>query len=195
MTYVNTIAKLLVRGTPPCDILSVMIRRRLIRSSKAVSLAAARGFTALAVAAKLLVPVGFMPAALASGSPIMLCDGGRGALAAVPMAASVMGRHPVSAAELVHRHESGAAPTSHGQPVPGAIAGPPHEHGEGGSGQHEWERCSLGGLATLAAVAFEISFVVADPGGDLAPQVVEQTWRTEERTTGFLARAPPIALA
>lgn len=166
MAYIDTIAKPDVHGTPGCAILTNIMQRRLIRLTKAAMLTAVRAFAALAVATKLLVPVGFMPAAVADGSPIRLCDGGRAAVMHTQMA----------------------------MPAPDAMAGSAHDHGKEGAGHHEWERCSLGGLASMAAVAFEISFAVAESGADHEPRPAAMDRRSIERPRRFLARAPPVEL-
>jgi hypothetical protein len=165
MTYRDTIAKPEVHGTPGCAILRGIMQRRLIRLTKAAMLTAVRAFAALAVATKLLVPVGFMPAAIADGSPLRLCDGGRAA--------------------VMHGHMA--------MPAADAMAGSAHDHGKDGAGHHEWERCSLGGLASMAAVAFDMSFVIAEPGADHEPRPVAMDRRSIHRTRSFLARAPPVA--
>ena len=166
MTYVDTIAKLAVAGTPGCAILAGIMQRRLIRLTKAAMRALARSFAALAVATKLLVPIGFMPAALADGSPFRLCDGGRDAVIPMQMA----------------------------MPMLETMAGGVHDHGKQGARHHEWERCSLGGLASMAAVAVDVSFVVAEPCADQLPPPTTVDRHSIECPRGFLARAPPVSL-
>jgi hypothetical protein len=132
----------------------------------------------LAVAAKLLVPVGYMPAALADGGPFMLC-GSEFSAATAPASQSEHGSHG---------HES-RGPESH---VHGTAA---HDHGEEpAAGHHEWERCSLGGLASLAALSVEWHFGIESrpPEGVAVPEV---SFFSAGAPVAFRSRAPPVAVS
>jgi hypothetical protein len=124
-----------------------------------------RALSCAAIIVKLLVPVGYMPAALASGAPIRLCDG------YLPRALQLP-------AEQV-------APTAHGM-----------AHGHGGHREHEhehehsWEHCSLGALASAAAIApdwplVDFSSVAA------RIEVAEQGIPTSSTSLVVRARGPP----
>jgi hypothetical protein len=141
-----------------------------------------RGAALVAFSAKAVVPVGYMPAPLAEGG-IRLCDSAAFARAAVPAA------HDANAA---HDHDPGHdRGDDHGH---GHDHGPgdDHDHGNGSAGHHEWERCSLGGLAMLAAVPSEWGFAVtAKAPARVAPPDV--TVPVRRIVTGFRSRAPPAA--
>lgn len=124
----------------------------------------------LSFASKLLVPVGYMPAALGDGGPIRLCDSG---LAGALLDASVhadagalhdsLHGHPVAASDSLHGHAGAARNAPHGHAVAGDgqadyahhPAQDPARHGHDTQDHGPWERCALGGLASLAAIASE----------------------------------------
>jgi hypothetical protein len=140
-----------------------------------------RGFVVLAVGAKLLVPVGYMPASLADGGPFMLCGSG--------LPASLRSGHE-HAATMDDHAMSGAA-----SEATGSVQGHEPTQGEQPSSErHEWERCSLGGLASLAAFTAEWRFELPA----VAPERVASYEHAVTMRAGWLAfrsRAPPITLS
>jgi hypothetical protein len=179
-----------------------MAKRRLTTKARRFAAALCRGFAVLAVGAKLLVPVGYMSASLADGGPIMLCGSGLPAsllLAhghAAPGDADTQSGHASSAFGHVH------AASQHDHALSGAeTAAPGSELGyestqddQPSSEQHQWERCSLGGLASLAAFTAEWRFELPA----VAPERVASYEHAVTMRAGWLAfrsRAPPITLS
>jgi hypothetical protein len=148
--------------------------RRWTRQSLRV---ASRGVVAAAVAIKLLVPVGYMPAAIADGGPIRLCDSGpAGAIASLRSAANDVPAH--QSGDHAHGHAHG-----HG-----------HDHDESGASHHDWERCYLGGLSSLAAVSTDWHFSVPA----LRPAAIataDREFVTRLAVFAFRPRGPPITHA
>lgn len=155
--------------------------RRAVRRSWRV---AWRGLTAGAVIAKLLVPFGYMPAALADGG-FRLCDGYLPSID-MPMGAAHMG------SDTLHDHSAPHAMHGSGVPAEAPAAGagnqaPLGDHG----GHHHWDHCPLGALATLAAIApadWQLPLYAA------STEPVRETDREAfvPRTVGpFQSRAPP----
>jgi hypothetical protein len=142
-----------------------MFRRRFSSWTRRSTLAFCRAFAVVAIAAKLVVPVGYMPASLADGGPIMLCGSG------LP---DGFGAH------------DGHDATMHGAPVPGTADEPASDH-------PEWERCSLGGLAGLAALGSEwrIDFLAGAPE---RAEPLDSLFLPRSEIVAFRPRAPPIAL-
>ncbi|HEY7671413.1 MAG TPA: hypothetical protein VIC71_04280 [Gammaproteobacteria bacterium] len=126
----------------------------------------------LALACRLAIPAGFMPAPLADGGPLRLCLGGpAGAfLEALATQAHASGEHHAQ-----HHH--------HG-----------HDDNNGGSpNQHDsWEYCPVGAVFASAALVGESSVVVLD----LEHFFVDQPTRilvSSSRAGAYRARAPPLA--
>jgi len=156
-----------------------------------------RGSLALALTAKFLVPVGYMPSALADGGPITLCNALPGIAAAEsPHADPVTQAHVPEAAPPAHAHSSSDG--EHGAhaavDTPGAGSAGGHDHDSPSASHHDWERCSLGGLASLAAMAGDWHFALPHPG---AERIIVEHGATIGRETrvAFRSRAPPPAHA
>lgn len=132
--------------------------------------ASCRVLAACAIAAKLLVPAGYMPGALADGGPIMLCDSG--------LPEALAGRHEHGAPE--HGHDADPAAQS-GDEQPAA------DHSE-------WDRCSLGVLAGLAAVTTEWRFDLP-AGGPSRAEPIDRFYLPLGEILAFRARGPPVALS
>lgn len=124
------------------------------------------GVAYVAFACKLLIPAGYMPAALGAGSLLALCPGNL----------------PVG---LLDR-AGGRGP--HGGP------GGHDHHGDDDAGEHDgaavWEHCSLGALAATPALASACVVAVTDAAppsiATTAPLVTPNV-----RPLEFRARAPP----
>src|SRR5690606_7795229 len=99
----------------PCDTSIAVNTARLTAKATRMLRRIGRATAFLSFASKLLVPVGYMPAALGDGGPIRLCDSG---LAGALLDASVhadagalhdsLHGHPVAASDSLHGH-AGAA--------------------------------------------------------------------------------------
>lgn len=124
-----------------------------------------RGVAYVAVAAKLLVPVGYMPGPLAAGLPIQLCDAG--------FAPVVVPEHAV---HVGHAHHGGAQ----------------HEHDK--ASELPWKYCPSGALAAAGAIPVEyrIDLPYADHER-LALRDAAGVTRTP--FIAFRSRAPPLSSA
>lgn len=123
-----------------------------------------------------------MPAALADGGPITLCNAGPAAMLTELAAAST---HEPASGHADHGPDSGdAADHDHGTPG----------HDDTSSSHHDWERCSLGGLASLAAIASHWDFAVEPlPAARIA--VADVTAVGRRTVVPFRSRAPPLTHA
>lgn len=162
------------------------------RLFKRLSRRALQGATLLAVAAKLLVPLGYMPGALADGGPIVLCPAGLPPGFRVTLAVAGNADRHASHAELAAsapdadgRAASGARDDALSGPGPDGSA-PTHDHADGAP----WERCTLGGLAGLVPLAFSPTLVDTAPGPDTAP-VFAAAPASERTVTVVRSRGPP----
>ncbi len=173
----------------------------------------ARGFAALALLFKLLIPVGYMPASLAEGGPIRLCSDvfATSGAAQLPSVAddvraslkeqsfhddhdhdthrSGPGHHGEHAADL-HGDQGDAA--RHDALSDHGTAGSPHQHHDDSvAGHHTWERCYLGGLSFQAALTYE--WRMPEPAKTpsfVLPADVEN--RVRSAIVAFRSRAPPV---
>ena len=172
-----------------------MSRRRILNKVRCTARACWRGLILLAVGAKLLIPIGYMPAALADGGPVALCGSG------LPAALAMQHDHAGNLSHDAAGH--GQMPSGPHVAMPsGDHATSGHEYAESGAAQgeaptaehHEWERCSLGGLASLAAIASEWTLDLPARASQRAiapgPERPIQTTRP-----AFRSRAPPIAIS
>jgi hypothetical protein len=164
------------------------LKLRVRKTGRRAGRALLRGTAFLALAAKLLVPVGYMPASLAEGG-LRLCDSDlAAAFAAPPRAAAEHAGSPAG-----HGHHGGADENAH-RHAHEAAAGQtqPHQHDDEQDSHHDWERCSLGGLASLAAVPAEcrIALPAAAPERVAAAETIVVG---RPAAIGFRSRAPPIA--
>jgi hypothetical protein len=161
-----------------------------------------RGVVAASVAIKLLVPVGYMPAAIADGGPIRLCDSGpAGAIASARGAGNNMPAHQTG--DHAHGHAHGHA-DGHGHDQGHALADGAdqaeksdraperiHDHDQPGASHHDWERCYLGGLSSLAAVSTDWHFFVPTLR-PAAIATVDREFVVRLAVIAFRPRGPPI---
>jgi hypothetical protein len=120
------------------------------------------GLAYFALACRLVIPAGYMPAPLDQGGPIMLCPGG------------LFGGVPV-ASEDAH--------TSHGDQ---------HSHGDDSSesGHAGWEHCPVGSILAAAALTSVAELPTLALQHVLLP--AEHAGEIESLTTrAYQARAPP----
>ncbi|MBN1240324.1 MAG: hypothetical protein JXB36_17605, partial [Gammaproteobacteria bacterium] len=111
--------------------------------------------------------------------PIRLCDAGPGAMAA---------HRPADPSPHGLQGHDGHEPTSVSLPD-GA-----HDHDDPSANHHGWERCSLGGLASLAAIAGDWHFAL--PHVRPAHVAPSDGAAADRRTVfAFRSRAPPLAHA
>jgi hypothetical protein len=141
---------------------SRIAHRLLICARRALVVAFYLGF-----AIKTLIPVGFMPAALSSGWPLMLCDG-----------------MPTPTAPMHASAHSSMHSTSMDS---GAMSG----HNEESGPSHLWKHCPLGALASAAGMAHTAQTIVAieAPQTPLLPPGAERP--VVRPQIGFRSRAPP----
>jgi hypothetical protein len=129
-----------------------------------------------------LIPVGFMPAPLASGGPIMLCHGGLAGAFFQTLTESAR-----NSAVLGYTADHSAI-NQHARPDhPAGTDEPTQEH----SG---WEHCPTGATASAAAMAHGFAFTLLalshrqpDPKSQFGTQVPP--------ISPYQARAPPPSLA
>lgn len=129
----------------------------------------------VALACKLMIPVGYMPAAFGAGGPFTLCPG------EFPVALLDTGAGHGAHAERTHVGDDAHA--GHGEPAT------PTGHGDA-----VWEHCSLGALAATAALASEyvIGLCARDPD---SITVAPARMAPPARPIAFRARAPPRPLS
>jgi hypothetical protein len=157
-------------------------RHRRARSSQRC-LRLALGFFLL----RALIPVGFMPAPLGSGGPVMVCNGGFAGAFFATLAANRS-----TAAMSAHLADSATRmPSDMGDP----SAATPHEHGSGTGGApdraHEgWEHCSFGTAASFAALAQDFVFDLLSLEHALADTEPAST-NPVAFFSSYQARAPP----
>ena len=123
-------------------------------------------------AVRLAIPAGFMPAPLAEGGPIVICDGGfDGALLA----------HLGSARHATEAHDAAAG--MHGM----------HHDGHG-STHDAWKYCPVGALFSSAALA--TSFALPLLSFDFErPELPQPVFRSVVRVSPYHSRAPPTTLS
>jgi hypothetical protein len=118
-----------------------------------------------AVAAKLLVPVGYMPGPLAAGLPVQLCDAG-------------------FAPVVAHEHAAHGGHAHHG--------GGQHEHDK--ASELHWKYCPSGALAGAGAIPVEYRIDLPHAEHErLALRDASGVTRTP--FIAFRSRAPPLDLA
>ena len=150
-----------------------------------------RGVFIVGLLPKLLIPIGFMPVALADGGPFAIC----GDFGALPVA-QIPGATPVAHAEhgAMSMARAGHGDT-HAHAMVGEVptdSGHAGDHGDEHDQHHQWERCSFAGAASAAPVAVDVLGLVLEPAaaGAMRPSV-----RIEFGITRFLtfqSRAPPL---
>ena len=136
-------------------------------------------FAFLSFAFRALVPVGFMPAALADGGPFKICHGG---VAGALFSALAERTHGAHSGHSAHHH--------HAQAAAGDALGSGDELPAGHAG---WEHCPVGAAVAQAAITsagihfepvpHEQAFARIEPRA-LVARVIPSVYR---------ARAPPIA--
>jgi hypothetical protein len=179
--------------------------KRIVKRLERLLNVGARVLGCAAVLVKLLIPVGYMPAALASGAPIRLCDG------YVPVPLQAMA-HPGAAVPTAGQARAGQATAGHataGHAMAGhAMADMPHSIAAGGTPaagagapsdddlgghhehQHGWEHCSLGALAASAAIASDWPLVFSlPPAADI--EAAEESIPASLTVAQARARGPP----
>jgi hypothetical protein len=128
---------------------------------------ALRACAYVAVVAKLLVPVGYMPGPLAAGLPVQLCDAG-------------------FAPVVVHPHEH-AAHSGHAH-----HGGGQHEHDQ--ASELHWKYCPSGALAGAGAIPVE--YRIDLPHAEHERLVLrDASGVTRTPFIAFRSRAPPLDLA
>lgn len=135
------------------------VRRGLLRAS------------VVAVACQLVVPAGYMPAAVAGGSPFALCGN-------LPIP-DVSGGADPAAGHGLHEHQTDH--TSHADSSGGDEESP---------ATHAWEACPLGVLSAQAAPisSFEIQLECFQHE---TPATIAQSAAPSALVLGFRCRAPP----
>lgn len=159
--------------------------RSVLRTANRLLRTAGRGAAVLSLAAKLLIPIGYMPGALADGGPIVLCGAGMpgGIMAALGSGADHARSHEhVDASHHADLHAGHGSPAEH-DPGHDSEHGPGSDHGP-------WERCVLGALAFLAPLAVAGVPSIAPLGSSETPPV--ESARLESRSIAVVrARGPP----
>lgn len=152
-------------------------RRRAFRRCRPLVL---RGALALGLLPKLLIPVGFMPAALADGGPITPCSG----YAAPPTAVTSPVSMPMHGAHVA-ADDGGAHATAKG------IGARADEHGDEHETHHQWERCAYSGTASLAPLAAAWQLAIDAPAVERIGAGKASTVTRAPRIF-FRSRAPPL---
>ena len=129
------------------------------------------GLVLVGLLPKFLVPLGYMPSAIADGGPLVLCE----SFAALP-----------GQAEDAHTHHHSTAAHGHGATDTDEAPAPDQDAGHG-----QWERCSLGGLATVAAITADWNAPLIDSTHELVATATRATYSRNQRQP-FQARAPPL---
>lgn len=128
----------------------------------------------VALACKLLIPVGYMPAPFGAGGPVTLCPG------EFPIGLLDAGAGHGAHTERVTPVDHDAQP-GHGEPT-------------GHEDASMWEHCSLGALAATAALASEYVIGLPAPGSDSITATAARM-APPARPIAFHARAPPRPLS
>ena len=128
---------------------------------------ALRACAYVAVVAKLLVPVGYMPGPLAAGLPVQLCDAGFAPVV----------QHP-------HEHAAHSGHAHHG--------GAQHEHDQ--ASELHWKYCPSGALAAAGAIPVEYRIDLLHAGHE-RPLLLDAGRVTRAPFIAFRSRAPPLNLA
>jgi len=111
----------------------------------------------LALASKLLVPVGYMPAAIVDGGPIRLCDMGLSLDGAAPDSHDRSSGHAAVVGDASVEDGHGSPAASH----QAAIEDAQDTHDHGATSEHgAWERCALGSLASLVALTGDVALPI-----------------------------------
>jgi hypothetical protein len=125
----------------------------------------------LALACRLVIPAGFMPASLADGGPLRLCHGGPAGALLEALAAQAVPSEKQHEAHHQHGHDADGGPA-------------PEQH-------DQWEHCPIGAVFASAALIGDSSVDVLE----LEHSFVAQSTRiliSSSRTGAYRARAPPL---
>jgi hypothetical protein len=125
----------------------------------------------LALACRLVIPAGFMPAPLADGGPLRLCHGGPAGALLAALAAQTVPSDEQQDRHHQHGHDSDGGPS-------------PEQH-------DQWEHCPIGAVFASAALVGEPTVEVLE----LEHWFVAQPTRIlipSSRTGAYRARAPPL---
>ena len=137
-------------------------------------------------ALRIAIPAGFMPAPLAQGGPVIVCDGGfDGALLAR------------AAASHSHHHDHMAMAHDHGSmPMAADHTMPMHGDGADHEGVHAaWKHCPVGAVFGIAALATVVVPPIALDLAFDAPPPPQGAASSTERRAYYRSRAPPVALS
>lgn len=154
-----------------------------------------RALEALAVVGFLIraaIPVGYMPAPIADGGPLMLCPGGPGGAALL---------------QLLQRHRAASGMAS-AEPDRGSPYAPPprHAHEQHAGGNHDtdlggdapateayaWEHCALGVTLAASALFSAIDLSLPIPAAE-RPAALEASPPARVSFGHYRPRAPPFA--
>jgi hypothetical protein len=125
----------------------------------------------LALACRLVIPAGFMPASLADGGPLRLCLGGPAGALLQALAAQAGASREQHEQHHHHDHdnEGGATPAEH----------------------DPWQYCPVGAVFASAALVGESSVDVLEPDHFFVDQPT-RILVSSSRTGAYRARAPPL---
>src|SRR5258706_15683460 len=126
---------------------------------------ALRGVAYVAVVAKLLVPVGYMPGPLSAGLPVQVCDAG-------------------FAPVVVHEHAAHGGHAHHG--------GTQHEHDQ--ASELHWKYCPSGALAGAGAIPIEYRIDLPHVESERLA-LRDATGVSRTAFIAFRSRAPPLSSA
>jgi hypothetical protein len=148
---------------------------------------ALRGLLSVGLLPRLLIPVGFMPAAFADGGPIAICgDYGWVASAAYAGLAVPMG-HADHADQAMHAGMDHHGPHAAADTTLAAAADEPGQEHE----QHrQWERCAFAGAASSAPLVADWHLDLLSPAGVSLHQTAALPF-AQGRILSFRSRAPP----
>ena len=172
------------------------LRQRLLRRLHSRAL---RSILVLGLLPKLLIPIGFMPAALADGGPITIC----GASGFMPAAAG----SDAPPQPVMHGAHAGHGPsadlagpgdhTGMASGIAGAAAAgadPVTDAASGAGDEHEhhdqWERCAFAGTASATPLGIDWQLALVPQANELvgiSPAILT----TRAPTVYFRSRAPP----
>jgi hypothetical protein len=149
----------------------------------------------LAFVCHMLVPTGFMPTAIASGSLVALCDDYLPAVLHAAMDHASAGTMQPDHPQPDHSQPDHSQPdhSQHDHPQPDHAMGSHAEQDEDGESD-TWEHCPLGALSSTAAPFFSQSMALStyrdDTVFDTTPPLTSRSLNT-----GYHSRAPPADFA
>lgn len=160
-----------------------------------------RAATLLVVTAKLLVPLGYMPGALADGGPFVLCPAGlppkfrvaygidthphtHAPHAAAPTSGTLDGAPDAPYGDEPYESRSSSAHLEIASETLGSA--PTHDYAEGAA----WERCALGGVGGFVPLTFVPVSLDGAPGTD-APPTYREPAPSRSAIAIVRSRGPP----